>query len=126
MLLRSLDAPTPVEEEEEEEEEVVEVVVGAAEVDGVFPRGLLSGWLNPVTAATGCSTALLLPTGRCATWKMLTDGVDSSVTCSASSAALDPPPPAAAAAAAVEISISATSLGDAVDAEDAVEIPVKK
>ena len=36
---------------------------------------------------------MLLPTGRCATWKMLTDGVDSSVTCSASSAAPDPPDP---------------------------------
>lgn len=50
----------------------------AVPTTGFFRRGF--GGLKPVTAATGCRTAPAVPAGRCATWKMLTDGVESSVT----------------------------------------------
>ena len=72
--------------------------VAVVEVAGVLTLGF--GGLKPVTAATGCRTApLLLPTGRCATWKMLTDGVETKVTGSGSVSFLtepEPPPDGAA------------------------------
>lgn len=56
---------------------------GNREDTGVFTLGF--GGLNPVTAATGCKTApVLLPAGRWATWKMLTEGVETNVTGSGS------------------------------------------
>ena len=59
---------------------------------GFFTLGL--GGLKPVTAVTGCRTAPpLLPAVRWATWKMLTAGVETRVTGSASESAFltDPP-----------------------------------
>lgn len=65
---------------------------GNREATGVFTLGF--GGLKPVTAATGCKTApVLLPAGRWATWKMLTEGVETNVTGSGSATFLVEPGP---------------------------------